>query len=155
LAKDAALKALDLHWAVSEVGSGRIIMDNPPERSFMPIGGSRDWMDQQIEAMAKRSDPDAQDWYPVSIPQTEGATGVHQTPNWSIRYHDKNGLLQIITPPPDARPGWPFDYQAAYAQAQADFNAVRGSLLTPPPGSVVTPPPGYVFPFMPKPDAGP
>lgn len=132
-AKAGALAALDRKWGITEVGSMPTIMARPPERAFPRVAGNYHWMDQQAEAMVNQSFSGAQDWTPVTLPQTEGAIGVRQTPSYGLGVHDKDGVWHVLTPPADAKPGWPFDAAAAYQQAIADHEATRGSLISGPP----------------------
>jgi hypothetical protein len=71
----------------------------------------------------------------VALPQTDAAIGVRQTPNYGIWAADKDGILHAdMLPPPNAKQGWPFDFDAAHAKAIADVNAARGSLMPTPAG---------------------
>ncbi len=131
-AKAGALTALDRKWGVTEVGSGVTIMPRPPERNFPAIGGDHSWMERQAEDAVKAAYPDAQNWTPVTLPETEGALGIRQTPSYGLGIHDASGTWHVLVPPAGAKPGWPFDYEAAHAQAVQDFNDTRGSLINAP-----------------------
>lgn len=143
--KAGALNALDRKWGVSEIGSSIQVMPNPPERFFPAISGSHDWMDHQAEDQVNHAFPGAQSWSAVTLPETEGAIGIRQTPSYGLFVEDKDGTYHVLTPPAGAKPGWPFDYDAAHVQAVSDFNATRGSLLNAgtPPG----PGPGHATPY--------
>ncbi len=54
------------------------------------------------------------------------------TPRWAIVVHE-NGVHHVIAPPDNGPPGWPFDYNAAYLQAQQEIRSTYGGLVGVPP----------------------
>ncbi len=129
--KAKAIEFVQREWGTTQAGSGSVVIRHPPERSFLPIRGNFDWMDQQIEGQVKSIYPGASDWAPVTLPETDGAKGVKVTPRWAIVVHE-NGVHHVIAPPDNGPPGWPFDYNAAYQAAQQETRDTYGSLMNVP-----------------------
>ncbi len=130
--KAKAIEFVQREWGTTQAGSGSVVIRHPPERSFLPIRGNFDWMDQQIEGQVKSIYPGASDWAPVTLPETEGAKGIKVTPRWAIVVHE-SGVHHVIAPPDNGPPGWPFDYNAAYQAAQQETRDTYGSLMSVPP----------------------
>jgi len=120
---DLAFKWLSYRWGVTEAGDGSsYVMENPPERFFNAVEGNKAWLDTQLDDTVEKQFPDAQSWSLVgSLPVTTGPAGAKQLPQWAIRVEDKDGVLHLVMPPPDAKPGWPFDQGAAKAVSVQKF----------------------------------
>lgn len=146
-AKDYAIEILTnpnaRAWGLTDVGddAGRV-MKYPPEYYFNPVQGDHDWMGDQLEeivgaeagfntivhpqaGVVTNLGIKAQGWGVTAIPQTEAAISMGVLPKWMVHYIDETGMFHAIMPPPDAEPGWPFDYDAALAADRSQRAADR------------------------------
>jgi hypothetical protein len=116
-AKELAADRLRSEWGVSDAAGGQL-MKHPPEGYYKPVGGSRAWMQEQLQDFVTSLRG------PAVTVMNEGTPQALPVVNWSVK-----GLVADSTTQADIAAGRPPSYRVAIdtGKGQVEFLTDRAT----------------------------